>query len=145
MSEIDDIAAAVVADMNGAPLGAFSQTFTTVQAYLPQYELADMKILHVTVVPKGVVVQPFGRAGCQYDYAIDVAVQQTPASTDPATIAPLMSLVEEIADFFRLRRLSSYLGAVWARTEHPHVYSQEHLEQLRQFTSVLTLTFRVVR
>ena len=145
MSEINDIAAAVVADMNGAPSGAFSQPFTAVLAYLPQYELADMKILHVTVVPKGVVVQPSGRGACQYDYAIDVAVQQKLASTDPATIAPLMSLVDQVADFFRLRRLTNYAAAIWARTEHPHLYSQEHLEQLRQFTSVLTLTFRVIR
>ena len=144
MTTVNDIAAAVVADMNGAPSGTFAQAFTAVQAYLPQYELADMTTLHVTVVPKGLVVQPFGRGSCQYDYAIDVAVQQKVANTDPATIAPLMSLVEEIADWFRLRRLTN-TDAIWARTEHTHLYAQEHLEQLRQFTSVLTLTFRILK
>ena len=144
MTTANDIAAAVVADMNGAPAGTFGQPFSAVQAYLPQYDLGEMKDLHMTVVSKGVTVQPFGRGACQYDYAVDVAVQQKLAATDPATIAPLMSLVDQIADFFRLRRLSSYLGAIWAKTEHPYLYSQEHLEQLRQFTSVLTLTFRVI-
>ena len=60
MSLINDIAAAVVADVNGAPSGTFGQAFTAVQAYLPQYELADMKNLHVTVVPKGVTMRLFG-------------------------------------------------------------------------------------
>jgi hypothetical protein len=145
MSVIDDIAAAVVADMTGAPSCTFGQAFTPVQAYLPQYDLGDMKNLHVTVVPKGVTIQPFGRGACQYDYAIDVAVQQKLAATDPATIAPLMGLVDQIGEFFRLRRLTNYPAAIWAKTEHPHLYAQEHLEQLRQFTSVLTLTFRVVQ
>jgi hypothetical protein len=31
------------------------------------------------------------------------------------------------------------------RTENVPVYAPEHLEEYRQFTSVLTLTFRVVR
>jgi hypothetical protein len=56
-----------------------------------------------------------------------------------------MALVEEIADFFRLRRLTSYPDAIWVRTDNVPVYAPEHLEEFRQFTSVLTLTFRVVR
>jgi hypothetical protein len=128
MSVVNDIAAAVVADMNGAASGTFSQAFTAVQAYLPQYELADMATLHVTVVPKGVTVQPFGRGACQYDYAIDAAVQQKLSSIDLATIAPLTGLVDQIADFFRLRRLANYHDAMWAKTEHPNLYAQEHLE-----------------
>jgi hypothetical protein len=130
--------------MNGTPAGTFSQAFTAVQAYQPQYDLGDMKNLHVTAVSKGVTVQPFGRGACQYDYAVDVAVQQKLVATDPATIAPLISLTNQIAEFFRLRRLTNYPAAIWAKTEYPHLYSQEHLEQLRQFTGVLTLTFRVV-
>jgi hypothetical protein len=34
--------------------------------------------------------------------------------------------------------------AIWIRTEHNHLYAPEHLAQLRQFTSVLTLAFQVV-
>jgi hypothetical protein len=31
----------------------------------------------------------------------------------------------------------------WTQTEHPAIYAAEHLEQMRQFTAVLTVTYRV--
>jgi hypothetical protein len=145
MSVLTDIASAVETELNAAPAGTFEPAFTAQRAYLPQYELKDMADLHVTVVPKGVVVQSASRAVSQYDYSIDVAVQKKLAATDPAEIDPLMALVEQIADFFRQRRLSAYPSAAWVRTEHTHLYAQEHMSDLRQFTSVLTLTFRVMR
>jgi hypothetical protein len=142
VSEIADIADAVVTELNE---GEFSQEFTAARSYLPSFDLKDMKDLHVSVVPKGVAVQPAGRAACQYDYSIDVGVQKKLSAADASEIDPLTALVEEIAGFFRLRRLAGYPAAIWARTEHPHLYAPEHLEQLRQFTSVITMTFRVVR
>ena len=48
-------------------------------------------------------------------------------------------------DHFRHKRLDSFRAAVWVKTEHEPIYAQEHLDQMRQFTSVLTLTFRVMR
>jgi exodeoxyribonuclease V alpha subunit len=41
--------------------------------------------------------------------------------------------------------ITTYPSASWLRTENEPVYSPGHLEELRQFTSVLTLTFRVVK
>ena len=51
----------------------------------------------------------------------------------------------EIAAFFKLRPLVAFPGATWIKTEHAPVYSPEHMEQYRQFTSVITLTFRVIQ
>ncbi len=34
---------------------------------------------------------------------------------------------------------------IWVKADNAPIYSSEHLSELRQFTSVLTLTFRVVR
>ena len=51
-----DIADAVVSELNQAqepPAAGFGQTFTAVRAYRPVYDLADLKTLRVTVVPKG--------------------------------------------------------------------------------------------
>jgi hypothetical protein len=56
-----------------------------------------------------------------------------------------MALMDQIGGFFHLRRLSGCQGAVWVKTEHPHPYAQEHLRDLRQFTGVLTLTFRMIQ
>jgi hypothetical protein len=55
-----------------------------------------------------------------------------------------MTLVEQIGQFFSRRRLSN-VPAVWTRTENKPIYSAEHLEQFRTFTSVVTFTFRVSR
>ena len=142
MAVITDIADAVVAQLNA---GTFSQAFTAERAFLPVFELADLKDVRVTVVPKSLAIIPGGRAHNQHDYAIDVAVQKKLDAADNAEIDPLMTLVDEIADFFRLKRLESYPGAMWLKTENEPVYSQEHLDQLRQFTGLLTFTFRVMR
>ena len=142
MAVIADIAEAVVVQLNA---GSFSEKFEAERAYLPVFELADLKSVRVTVVPKSLSIIPGGRAHNQHDYAIDVAVQKKLDVADNAEIDPLMTLVDEIADFFRLKRLDSYPGAVWLKTENEPVFSQEHLDQFRQFTGLLTFTFRVMR
>ena len=142
MAVIIDIADAVVTELNG---GTFSQAFTAERHYKPVFELPEMKTLHVTVVPKGIETRLATRGLLQHDYQIDVAVQKklSAGAADNAEIDALMGLVEEIADFFKGRNLDS-AGAVWVATENTPVYSPEHLSELRQFTSVLTLTFRVL-
>ena len=132
----------MTAELNSAPFGL---SFTAVRLYQPLFELADMKDLHVTVVPRGVTINPGGRSHNQHDYQIDVAVQKKFDSEAPAELDPLMDLVEALADRFRFQRLSSYPNAMWLKTENAPIYAQEHMEQLRQFTSIITLTFRVAR
>lgn len=141
-SVVVQIADAVVAELNGH---AFSLPFTAARHYLPVFDLGEMTDLHVTAVPKGVAVQSAGRNLLQTDYSIDVAVQQKVPPETPASVDPLLALAEEIAAFFRLRRLASFAAAAWVKTEHAPVYSPEHMEQYRQFTSVITLTFRVIQ
>ncbi len=142
MSVITDIADAVAAEIN---LGSFSQPVTATREYLPAFELADMQQLRVTVVPKSVTTLPGGRAHNQHDYGIDVAVQKKLDAADNAEIDDLMTLVEEIGEVFRFKRLDSYPNAMWLKTDNEPVYAQEHLQELRQFTSILTFTFRVMR
>ena len=142
MAVITNIADAVVTELNGH---TFSQSLTAVRYYRPVFDLGEMRTLHVSVVPKGVTIERADRSRNQYDFAIDVAVQKKFELGDNAELDPLMSLVEEIADFFRLRRLTSYPDAIWVRTDNVPVYAPEHMEEFRQFTSILTLTFRVVR
>ena len=142
MSLIVDVAEALVVELNA---GSFSQSLSAQRHYVPSFELPDMADLHVSVVPKGMAIANSDRTRNSHDVQIDVAVQKKFEAGDAAEIDPLMDLVEEIADFFRLRRLSSYPNAHWIKTEHKPIYAQEHWDELRQFTSVLTFTFRVVR
>lgn len=142
MAVIADIAGAVAAEINA---GSFSLPVDATREYLPHFDLEDMQTLRVTVVPKSVTTQPGDRSRNQHDYAIDVAVQKKLDTADNAEIDALMTLTEEIGDHLRFRRLSGFPEAMWIKTENEPIYSQEHMQEMRQFTSVLTLTFRVMR
>jgi len=148
MSLITDIADAVVTELNAPPVPpatGFAQTFTAARAYRPQFDLTDLKTLKVTVVPKGIEIINVTRHANQNDVSVDIAVQKKVNPTDTTDMDALMTLVEQIADFFRLRRMTAFPTALWTKTDNVPVYSPEHLEQKQVFTSVLTLTFRVVR
>jgi len=139
MAMIADIAGAVVTALNGH---SFSQPFTAARAYLPAFDLKDMKDLHVTVVPRGNEMSTAGRSIAQSDVQVDVAVQKKLSTADTAEIDALMGLVQEIAEF--IRSTGRFGEASWVRTQNVPIYSAEHLGELRQFTSVLTLTLRVM-
>ena len=145
MPVLVDIAKAVVAELNDPGQPDFGQAFEAKRYYQPVFDLGEMQDLHVSVVPKGLAVSKAARAATQNDYQVDVAVQKKLAGAGLDEVDALMGLVEQIADFFRLRRLKECADAVWVGTENEPVFSQEHMDQLRQFTSVLTLTFRVMR
>ncbi len=142
MATINNIADAIVAELNAA---TFSQSVTAARHYLPRFELTEMQTLHVSVVPKSIVLAGGDRSRSQGDYSVDIAVQRKFQTGDNAELDALANLVEEIADHFRAKRLSSYPNAAWLKTEQSVLYAPEHMEELRQFTSVLTLTYRVLR
>lgn len=141
-SRIVRVADAVTAELNGH---TFSLPFTAVRLYQPAYELQEMKTLHVTVVPRGILIAPLDRARCEHDMQIDIAVQKKYTSDANEEIDPLMDLVQEIADFFQQRRLTAYPEAMWIKTENVPIYAPEHMQNLRQFTSLLTLSFKTAR
>ncbi len=143
MCVITDVADAVVATLNA---GDFSEPFEARRCYLPLLELPALKDLHVSVVPRGVTVANIGRGVNQHEVQVDVAVQKRVGEEATEELDALMGLVEEIADeFSRTPRLASYPGAVRTNVENTPIYAQEHLAEMRLFTSVLTLTFRVAR
>jgi len=118
----------------------FSQPLTAVRGYLPTFELPEMNVLRVTVVPKEDDGRLDTRSSSVHDYAIDIGIQKKPESIENAELDPLLLLTQEIADFFLFGKhpASATLIAPQVRV----LYLQEHLLKLRQFTSVVTLTFR---
>ncbi|MBM4019867.1 MAG: hypothetical protein FJ288_16355 [Planctomycetes bacterium] len=142
MAVITDIADAVVAELNDHE---FSQEFTAERTYDTTLKLEDAGTLHVTVVPKALAEEVASRAADQVDYVIDVGVRKKPTSVSNAELDPLVALVEEIRAFFRRRRLTAYPGAICIRTPIEPIFAPEHLREYGQFTSILSLTFRVVR
>ena len=56
-----------------------------------------------------------------------------------------MRFVEELADYFRLKRLNSFVAARCIKVENAVLYSTEHWTQFNQFTSLLALTFELAK
>ena len=134
---ITDIAQAVADSLNGHE---FSTPFEAKRVALPAFDLADMQALRVTVVPREIETVALDRARDAHDVKVDVAVQKKVASLGNEEIDGLLALVREIADFLNRRNLDD---ALWQKTENKPVYSPEHLREMRQFTSVLTATYRI--
>lgn len=148
MSLVVDIADAVVAELNAAPIGTFEPAFTAARRVLPVFELAELAELKVTVVPKGVQITGSTRSASQYDITIDIGIQQKlpPGDTDlDAEVATLGSLVDDIADYLRQRALSAAPWATWVSTANEPAYAPEHLLEQRVFTSVLSVTYRALK
>jgi hypothetical protein len=135
------IADAITAELNG---NSFSQPFTAQRLYLPIYDLKTMSDLKVSVVPKGLSTSSLDRTRDNFDYQIDVGIQKK-TKNEIATIDALILLVEEISDYFRANRLASYPGARFISVENSQIYAPDHLETMMQFTSVVTLTYRLWR
>lgn len=143
MSELTDIADAVVAALNDAEL---SQPFTAVRRYVPKVDLEVLQAIDVTVVAAGVSRTIETRGSLRKEYRVDVGVRKKvdPADTDDCD--PLMTLVEEIAELFIGSALGNYTTAICTEALCPDEppYNLDHMVELRQFTRVVQLTFRVV-
>lgn len=140
---IADIADAVVAYLND-PARGFVMSFRGQRSYRPRVDLAQMQDVMVTVVPKAVTSTTASRLMAQDDVQIDVAVQKkltAPADDRLAEADELMGLVEAIANSLRARPMGD--GAWLSQTNEP-IYAPEHLDQFEVFTSVLTVTYRLL-
>ena len=132
------VADAVVAELVAAD-------FAAQRHYRPQFELAELKNLRISVVPRGITITSLGRNLNQHDITVDVAVQKKVDASDTQALDELMNMVQRIADLLRLKRLSAMPAAAWSKTENAPIWSSAHLESKGVFTSVLSITFRVAQ
>mgnify|MGYP000288810837 CR=1 FL=1 len=142
MALATDIADAVVTELAS---GAFSQSSTPERRVLPEHELADLKDLRATVVPRGVEITGASRTLSQHDVRIDIGIQKKLDKAIDTEVAQLAGLVDEIAEFLKRRPLQATPYAVWVKTVNEPIYAADHLAQQRAFTSVLSITYRVLK
>ena len=145
MSLVIDIADAVTGEINAAAPGTFSEAFTAERHVLPEFALADLKDLKVTVVPKRVEITGSTRAASRYEIAVDIGVQKKCSKDLNGEVAILGTLVDEIADYLRRRPLSAAPFAAWVGITNEPVYAPEHLAEQRVFTSVLTVIYLAMK
>ena len=147
MSIVTDIADAIAEELNNAPSGTFSRSFTALRKVVPAYELADLVKLKVSVVPKSSEISVNTRSVSQYEMRFDIGVQMKIASGASLEneVDSLGGFVDEIVDYLRQTKLAGEPNVAWAGTENDPIYVPEHLTEKRVFTSVLTLTYRAMR
>lgn len=145
MSLVIDIANAVTTELNAAPAGTFEPAITAVRRVLPEFELADLAELKVSVVPKSIVITGSTRAVSQFEIAVDIGVQRKLGKDLDSEVAALATLMDQIADYLRRRPLTATPFAAWIGIANEPVYAPEHLAEQRVFTSVLTVTYRALK
>jgi len=137
-----DIADAVAAELAG---GSFSHPIDPVRRVLPEYELSDLNELRVTVVSAAMEIASASRALSQHDVRIDIGIQKKLGKDLDAEVAELCELVDELIEFLKQRRLQAAPDAAWVKTANEPIYAADHLSGQRLFTSVLAVTYRVMR
>ena len=136
-ADIITVAAAIVAELNAT---GFSLPFTARRSYLPMVELESVGVLAVTVACRGDEITLHDRNMTQHDMTFEIGIQQKLANLTSSEIDPLVYLTQQIGDHFRFGKLPG--NATLVSQGITILYYQEHLQQLRQFTSVISLTFR---
>lgn len=148
-----EIADAVVAALNGASL---SQSFAAERLYVPVHELDGLADLTVSVVPNGLSMTGLDRTPRHLiDYVVDIGIQQRIGGTSAVPATPtqvnargdaLMALTEEVVDLFRGQPLAAGGRRAWCvAAENRPIFRPDHFDEMRVFTSVVSLTFRLGR
>tara|TARA_B100001123_G_scaffold246343_2_gene275296 strand:- start:1694 stop:2125 length:432 start_codon:yes stop_codon:yes gene_type:complete len=125
-------------------LATLSQSFTAVRYYQPKFDLKEMDELHVSVVPRSITEKRLSRSLTAFDCAVDIGVQQRNDMSQLA-LDGLSNLVAEIAGLLRNNLLSGFSEARLIELSREPVFAPEHLDELRQFTSVVRAIYRVWR
>jgi hypothetical protein len=139
MPTTPEIAQAVADSLNAA---SFSQPVTAERAWLPVYDLGEMDQLRVTVVPTTRTLATVSRAAIQAEHRIEVAVQRRVDPGDLPAVDALVALCGEIAEHLTGAVLPALPELRWAKTEHTLLAAPEHLNELRQFTGLIAVTYR---
>jgi len=136
-----DIADAIVTELQNA---AFSEPLAVSRRVLPEYELPELKDLTVTVVPKSVQITNITRQSSSFDVSVDIGIQQKIGRDTDTDVQRLSGVVTEIVSYLNRRSLAGLPAVQFKSIANEPVYVPEHLSENRLFTSVLTLTYKVI-
>lgn len=129
--------------MNTADAGTFGLAFIAERAYVPARDLKELGTIAVLVVPRSNIREQVSRSSLQQDIQIDIGILKGSAAA--SELDGLMDLVEEICDFWFARGVAiSGSRAFCVKVANSPIYSSEHLVQMNQFTSLVSLTFRLI-
>ena len=137
-----DVADAIVTELNS---GSFSEPLTVSRRVLPEFELAELKALTMTVVPKSVGINNITRDSSSFGVAVDIGIQQKIGKDTDAEVTRLSGIVSEIVTFLNRRKLTGFPAAVFVSIANEPVYAPEHLSEKRLFTSIVTVIYKLIQ
>lgn len=146
MTTTQDIAAAVAEYLNDHAI-ATTLGFTAEMRFVPTFSRdEDMDSLRVTVVPVDVEETIENRSQQRYVHSVSVAVQiglTASGEDEDDEIAANLANAQSIAA--ALRRADIDLdGVSWVSQKHDPLVIAEHVSQLRQFSSIISVHFMEV-
>lgn len=148
-ANIVDLCNGVVTALNG---GSFSESFTAVFQYAPQYTLPDTDDLHVVVTDSGGTLDLHARSLQQHIDSVRIVLlyrveKDGETGYDDDKIAAMLLLLQEIAIFMAKLEPAGYkrYGAIERGTgekDKSHFYPG-NLDQGNVFASSLTVPFTI--
>lgn len=137
-----EIADAVVELLNNS--SAFDSDFTAERKLLPVFELKDLETVKVSIVPLSAEYTLINRAALTTDYQVNIGIQKK-VSNPESELEDLIDLAESIVLYLKGKTLITTPNAYWVRTVNEPVYDRQHLSEQLVFTSIITVTYRVIR
>lgn len=130
MSEVLNIANAVAAELSD---------YHAEVLYFPEYELRDLDEMRIVVVPLSTEYKTVSRTAHEELPKVQVGVLKRCGEDG---LDAMLQFVEELGLGFLNRKLA---GATCVCVAYNPIYSPEHLRERGQFTSVIELTFKLVK
>ena len=148
-SELEKVSEALRDELEA---GVFSQDFTPGETFDPRMKLEDADTLKVDVVPVGVRPERENRGEIAWDSTCDIGVRyrfgtdeqdEDTGKTRNRHIHELFYLEQEIIQYLvRSSRLQYYDLARLMEFDIRVTWVPKHLEEWRQFTGILRVTYR---
>jgi hypothetical protein len=136
-----ELANAVTTELSRAQ---FSQWFEPKFEFRPLDDLAELRDLHVSVVPGGFGNFKLDRGFDTADYCVHVIVRQK-TDMNASRLAALVALMQEIADHFWKNPLPGFQNAYCLEVASDPLYSLSDLEKRMDFVGRIRLVYRVRR
>jgi hypothetical protein len=131
--------------------GTFCSSFSVERSYLPRHTPQQLKTTTVTVVPAGWSSELASRSTLRRDCTIQVGLQRKLVDESNAEIDSLVSLAEAIEQHLRqvaqlpsLPQPPGFTARLLTVEALAAPLDTEDLDQRRVFTTVLSLTYRIL-
>ena len=143
MSAHIDICDAVVARLNAAPVGTFSEAFTAALSFDPTEDRVDLSSLQVDVMPAAREVVQGTRAKMQETITVSIGIRKQASASDVTAMKLRHNVVEQIYDYMAQQSLATYAAAKFSDANIS--FPAEPLIEDRTFLAVVNVTYLVWR